>query len=671
MTLRYTTDWEEACKEENKNKIIEIMKDTFSYYSYILDDFLKFSTEILKKKITNVEDAFKNLPLSFLFKFVKTYEPRKTYHDCCNETTLLGDSIYDYQNDEIIIIEEEGIRYGFTKDEFELMDYNPYTRTQWETLIKSEFLKNKKNKKDLWNNGEIKIRHDNSSLGEYNYMKSFFSRKTAELRGFPIPYKEIELLDKERLVYQYKSFYPNIEHDYEIQGRLKTLTILYSLLVGDFNYMLGYRNQESYEIYLNRVFSNGLELRLFPDNIRDDEEIVFYAVKNNGHSMQYASERLKNDVSFVFRIVNSIERDIKMGIFFKYVSDKITSKFLLEAIKISPSILQCAPDNIKSNPQIVSDCVSKDARTLEFASSVLKNKTEIFKASLTGIGIGLKFTSFRIRDNFDLVYLSVVKRPRSLEYASLRLRKSYGIVYEAIKEEPTIVQFISEELRDNYELMLMAIKKNGANLKYLSNRLKNNETIVSTAIELFGQNIKFASRYIKCQAKLVHKAVSRTGWALKFASNSLRNKKWIVKTAVAQSGEAFKYASPQLRDDWEIASLAMKTFAGSVFRYASPRLRGDPQFILNSLEENEITYGHHTITKAKYCAFNFISEELKNDVTFVRKAMLINPKIYTFLNEEVRKDEIITQLYNTQEIPEEIFYDNEIGDFDCESDDNI
>ena len=51
--------------------------------------------------------------------------------------------------------------------------------------------------------------------------------------------------------------------------------------------------------------------------LRDDEEVIFTAVKEDGEGLEYASERLRNDKDFVLKIVEESPLEIQ------YVSDSL------------------------------------------------------------------------------------------------------------------------------------------------------------------------------------------------------------------------------------------------------------------------------------------------------------------------------------------------------------
>ena len=92
-----------------------------------------------------------------------------------------------------------------------------------------------------------------------------------------------------------------------------------------------------------------LELKSFPFDAQDDEEIVCIAVKKNGLALQYASDRLRNNYEVVMLAVK------KNGLALEFASEELknNSEIIFQAILSNGNALQFVPAELRNNRGLI------------------------------------------------------------------------------------------------------------------------------------------------------------------------------------------------------------------------------------------------------------------------------------------------------------------------------
>lgn len=234
---------------------------------------------------------------------------------------------------------------------------------------------------------------------------------------------------------------------------------------------------------------------------------------------------------------------------------------------------------------------------------------------------------------------SPTKCPGNLRSANEICRKNKVLVLEAVRKDGNLLQYADESLKRDKDVVLTAIQQYGFALKYADTTLKNDKTIVLEAVNSSGLALEFASAALKSDKDIVMAAVLQNGRALE---DALLRDRDIVLAAVKQIGSALKFASAAMQDDEEVVEAAVTSEPSHGFQYASPRLKRKAEFILKLLNKN----------KANCCdaTLEYVDESLKNDKTFMFKALAINAGFLSFAGEAIKKDKEIG-LYAIEQDP--------------------
>lgn len=102
---------------------------------------------------------------------------------------------------------------------------------------------------------------------------------------------------------------------------------------------------------------------------RDDKNFVIEAVKVNGASLVFASERLRNDAE-VAKI--AIENDMNA---FQYASENLRSNkdLVLHTVRMWGTPLEYASEELRNDKQVVVAAIKARASSIQFASNALKS----------------------------------------------------------------------------------------------------------------------------------------------------------------------------------------------------------------------------------------------------------------------------------------------------------
>jgi len=136
------------------------------------------------------------------------------------------------------------------------------------------------------------------------------------------------------------------------------------------NYVNNDKNQKEKEFVLDAVKQNGNMLQYASDDLRDDNDVVETALKENTSVLKYA---LKSSTKHIVS---------KNGYALQYASDeyKNDKEVVLAAVKQYGYALKYASDELKNDKEVVLAAVKQNGYALQFASNELKNDKDVLAA---------------------------------------------------------------------------------------------------------------------------------------------------------------------------------------------------------------------------------------------------------------------------------------------------
>ena len=132
-------------------------------------------------------------------------------------------------------------------------------------------------------------------------------------------------------------------------------------------------------------------------------------------------------------------------------------------------------------------------------------------------------------------------------------------------------------------------------------------------------------------------------------NEKLKNDKEVIYCAVKNYWDGFTLASKNLRDSKKLASAAIQLSPNS-FQFLSKSLRMNEKLALQALTRSqECRVNNHRIN----CnIFKMLPGDLKISPSFIKKALCIDPKMYSVLNVKLKKNKeiILTALSNANKV---------------------
>lgn len=155
---------------------------------------------------------------------------------------------------------------------------------------------------------------------------------------------------------------------------------------------------KTYEDMRSELFVDGMAIRDYPAEYRDNKEIARLAVQSDGRALCYVSERLKDDEELVLIAMDNYPKAYEDA----SIRLRRNLKFTLMAVNADRENLLYAPDPV--------------LRTLPA------------EAILHAHGGTLEYMSDEIKDNEDLVAIAISNCPDAFQFASDRIRNNPGLV---------------------------------------------------------------------------------------------------------------------------------------------------------------------------------------------------------------------------------------------------
>ena len=207
-----------------------------------------------------------------------------------------------------------------------------------------------------------------------------------------------------------------------------------------------------YDIVLDVVKRNGLELEYVEDELIDCEEIILAAVKQNGLALEFASDNLRENCDIVLAAVLQNPSALESVIFGEYDEDNF--KTVLCAIKKDGMLLEIVKENISElcdDVRIVLAAVKQNGLALEFASDDMRDDEHVVKAAIENNPLALEFIlGERLFD--PIFWLPIVEKDGMLLKFVDGLAIAgdnddvtgyFRIVYAAIKQNKDAIKFVN------------------------------------------------------------------------------------------------------------------------------------------------------------------------------------------------------------------------------------
>lgn len=218
--------------------------------------------------------------------------------------------------------------------------------------------------------------------------------------------------------------------------------------------------------------------RTIPDCLKLNRKLMMRAAIVDASEFQYASDILKEDESFVHRMLE-INPEVLV---FAAPSLRCDPKFMEEATYLNRNALKYADEKLLNNKIFMRNMIRIDAQNYMFASERLRALTEFAKPAFADNGLLLQYAPENIRNTKELVTIAVKSNAEALKFASKKLQenkdlKKLATKKSSIKSEDELHKFLLENYID------------------ISNK-KNVGIIIGNRMKFFGDNKIIDRNYV-------------------------------------------------------------------------------------------------------------------------------------------------------------------------------
>ena len=385
-------------------------------------------------------------------------------------------------------------------------------------------------------------------------------------------------------------------------------------------------------------------------NISRSRRVMEVAVSKSGYLFSLASDELKNNSGMVKRAVK------RNGEQLEYASKRLkgNKEIVTLAIKQTPTAIRHADASMKANEKIARLAITKNGMMLAHVSYELMCNVEIVKAAVTQNGVALEHASEELQRNLKIVKIAVAQNGLALRHAGTRLKNNEEVVKIAVAQNGLALEYASRSCKKCAEVVKIAVAQNGLALEFASEELHKNMEVVKIAVAKNGLALEHASYELQCNMEVVKIAVTQDGEALKSASMLIRANFDLIMMAVKDDGTTLAYASEQLRGNVEIAKVAVQRHPGKrgAYDFVLSPAREDPDVIWLAFGENRFTAYKVLGSNRDYMtrsmqispsAVIHLAVELVLDLDFMLTLVSTNPKVYVYLPEECKRNQLITE----------------------------
>ena len=195
----------------------------------------------------------------------------------------------------------------------------------------------------------------------------------------------------------------------------------------------------------------------FPEDLRDDLEIMLPAIKANACNFKHAGKGVTANKNALLAALEGSTFECHDVIAHASKDLQDDEEAVSLAIKKFPMALEWASDRIKDNTDIVLSAMKHHRKifpsAVRWASARIRDDEEIMQWAINNSAETLQYASDRIKDNMDLLSPIIKKYPYVLKWVSYRIKDNDEIVRRAITDYPYAFQYASERLQRDSEMI--------------------------------------------------------------------------------------------------------------------------------------------------------------------------------------------------------------------------
>ena len=292
----------------------------------------------------------------------------------------------------------------------------------------------------------------------------------------------------------------------------------------------------------------GQMLKNFSPELQDDEDIVKEAVNIHGNAIQYASERLRDNIDVATIAVK------KNQLSFKFLGPNLKNKkkFILDNLESNISsgeIFKYCDESLKKDRSFVIDFIKKNAFGLKYCASEFKLDREIAFLALESNSYSFRYIKKSLRDDVEITQ-KALEDGYNFDIISNNFKNNEEVVFFALEHLDDISDFssfknIGPDLKNNKDFFIKVIQTKPGVFQHASNELKQDMQLVKSVLQGFGCKIDYPYSNIK---ELLEPQIKYFPHYLKFAPEEVINDRNIILKVIQKSLSNISYASEEIRN---------------------------------------------------------------------------------------------------------------------------
>lgn len=437
------------------------------------------------------------------------------------------------------------------------------------------------------------------------------------------------------------------------------------------------------DVVIAAVKVDGSELAHASVELKADRDVVHHAVSSDGKALQYASNELRADPEIVLQACKNYNKFFSFSSPFAYASESLKNdrSFVLKVMGHSGVCLVDAKPQFQDDFEVVKAAVSNQGEALRHASQTLKANESIVKIAVSApLSVNtLDYASEALKDNKEVVLLAVKNSPNAFQSASGRLQQDKEVLITAASRMPfneinsinpnakndddvmkvailrntAGFRFASETLRNDKELVMATVRKQVRATKHIPARFHDDKEVMMAAVAVDGSNLSYASKRLKDDKELVLAAVKSTRPSIDpdmteinnmLAAFGLPSAKPKMKADVVTHCNVLADASPRLRADKDVVLAAVSSYAHQmdsvVDRWGT--LRNNKSIAL-AVFSTSATFQDDSMLRAGSSRFNLLSNKFRKDKEIVMDAVSKDGRYLQHVHKELQNDKTVVK----------------------------
>jgi hypothetical protein len=344
-----------------------------------------------------------------------------------------------------------------------------------------------------------------------------------------------------------------------------------------------------------------------PTEIKTNRKLVLLGVQVNPDVLQYASLQLRKDWVIVLESVKQKSSNIKLsldlmrskqfilhalsegcnGLYQQLSGELLRDEDVIRAAPTRDIQLRLCPPHLKKDRNFVLSVIKYNGNQLQYADKVLKADKELVLIAASNSKYLMQAES-KWRDDYDVVLTSIVNNHGALlEFASDRLRDNETIAQFAIQKNASAFKFASIRLRYNVELALIA-----KDLQFCPEELRRNKNLAILSIRDRAIQFEYCSTELQNDEDAVHTAATNPFDTLLHVPNKFKNNPDIVCQATYQQPNLFEFASEEMKRNRCIVLYLISNQCEEIYDKIPDELFSDKDFVLKAIRFTNNIYSY-------------------------------------------------------------------------------